>query len=194
VKSATSVVTLLPPASPPWFYSVDDPRNESHLRVSSRETRPLWQQIRGFGGNICHFFSCFFTFSGFIASQATAVQPQPSIQPLQKKSCRKTYRGFLFFPACATINARTMKQSSKFKSAVLLRALPELRGEFRSRLPRCGLSGTYRRLAQNPRPMQVHSNRFKWIQPKKEKKTRKRSVHPAGHSRFPLLKNIFIPM
>jgi hypothetical protein len=39
----------------------------------------------------------------------------------------------------------------------------------------------------------VNSSGFKWIQPKKQKKTQKRPVHPAGNSRFPLLKNILFP-
>jgi hypothetical protein len=76
----------------------------------------------------------------------------------------------------------------KFKSAVLLGALRELDCKIRSQLPRCGLSGRYRRLAGISRPIQVNSTRFNCIQPKKQKKTQKRPVRPAGNPHFPLLR------
>jgi hypothetical protein len=83
----------------------DNPRNKSNLQISPRKIRPLWQQNRGFRWNILHFFSCFFTSLGFIPPQAIASQGSASIQPLQKKSCRKTYGRFFVFSICATMEA-----------------------------------------------------------------------------------------
>jgi hypothetical protein len=56
--------------------------------------RAILQKNGGPTEIILHFFSRFSGFSGFSLSQAIAFQCHPAIQPLQKKSCLKSYRRF----------------------------------------------------------------------------------------------------
>jgi hypothetical protein len=62
-----------------------------------RKKGALWQKNRGSAENISHFFSCFFDFLGFLASQLIALQEQTRIQTPPKKSYLKTYRRFFGF-------------------------------------------------------------------------------------------------
>jgi hypothetical protein len=80
---------------------LSNPHNDSNLQPMRPEQVCFWPKIGAVlqknGGPteiILHFFSRFFGFSGFFPLQAIAVQWQTPIQPLQKKSCLKTYRRF----------------------------------------------------------------------------------------------------
>jgi hypothetical protein len=67
--------------------------------------RAILQKNRGPTEIILHFFSRFFGFSRFFASQAIAFQRQAAVRPLQKKSYQKHYRRF-FVPSGMCHNRR----------------------------------------------------------------------------------------
>jgi hypothetical protein len=66
----------------------------STLQTPSPKFRPFLQKNGGIREIILHFFSRFSGFSAFFQSQAIAFQWHGPIQPLQKKSCLKTYHRF----------------------------------------------------------------------------------------------------
>jgi hypothetical protein len=66
----------------------------SSLRIPGPKIRPILQKNGGIREIILHFFLRFSGFLGFFPLQVIAFQRKAAIQPLQKKSCLKTYRRF----------------------------------------------------------------------------------------------------
>ena len=87
----------------------------SSLRISLPKSRPILQKNGGIREIILHFFLRFSGFLGFFRLQPVAFQQQAALQPLQKKSCLKTYRRFSVHSAMCH-NRRMKVENNNWKT------------------------------------------------------------------------------
>jgi hypothetical protein len=132
--------------------------------VTTYKSRPakctLFGRKTGYSGKIFNtFFRVFSLFWDSFHRKPLPFKHERPSDPSKKNRAEKPTVGFCFFPACVTISARTMKNSSKFKGRSLRAFLPFVLVVESGRGCRAVVGGRHRRLAENPGPIQLDSTK-----------------------------------